>query len=255
MTSAEIAFQAAAIAAAVVTGLSKGGLPAVGSLAVPVLALVISPITAAGLLLPIFIVSDWFGLWVYRREFSVRVIAILVPAGIVGVGIGWATASWMPEPLVTLIVGLIGVIYCLLRWFFSNDDGEAKEAKVAPGLIWGTVTGFVSFVSHSGAPPFQMYVLPLQLPKMVFAGTSTITFAIINAVKLIPYWALGQFSPANLTEAVGLIPFAVAATFVGAKLTRIIPDKLFFQLVTVALFVISVKLVWDGVIGLSHLIV
>ncbi|MDR3496229.1 MAG: sulfite exporter TauE/SafE family protein [Ancalomicrobiaceae bacterium] len=253
MTPADIAFQAAAVVSAIMVGLSKGGLPAIGSLAVPILALVISPITAAGLLLPIFVVSDWFGLWVYRKEFSRRVLLILIPAGIVGVGIGWATASWMPEPLVTLIVGLIGVAYCLLRWFAAKPDVVAREAKVAPGIVWGTVTGFVSFVSHSGAPPFQMYVLPLNLPKMIFAGTSTITFAVINAVKLVPYWALGQFSTENLAEALVLVPVAVVATFAGAKLTRILPDKLFFQLVTVALFVISAKLMWDGTIGLWQL--
>ena len=51
------------------------------------------------------------------------------------------------------------------------------------GLFWGVITGFTSFVSHSGGPPYQVYALPLKMTKTVFAGTSTIAFAIINAVK------------------------------------------------------------------------
>jgi hypothetical protein len=39
-------------------------------------------------------------------------------------------------------------------------------------------------------------------------------------------------------------------TLVGAGATRVIPDILFFRLVTAALFVISVKLSWDGTWGL-----
>eukprot|EP01037_Dinobryon_pediforme_P025631 gene25631-27854_t len=107
MTTADLIFYAAAVTAALLVGLSKGGLPAVGALGVPVMALAISPIRSAGLLLPIFVVSDLFGLWVYRREFDKRNLAILIPACSLGVGVGWATASWMPEALVTLLVGLI----------------------------------------------------------------------------------------------------------------------------------------------------
>ena len=95
-------------------------------------------------------------------------------------------------------------------------------------------------------------MLPQRLPKMVFAGTSTITFAVVNAVKLVPYWALGQFSTENLQIALLLAPVAVFGTFAGVSLTRIIPDRLFFQLVNIALFLISLKLVWDAVSAFRH---
>ena len=63
------AFWMAAVVAAALVGASKGGLPVVGMLGVPVLALTISPVAAAGLLLPVFVLSDMFGLYVYRRAF------------------------------------------------------------------------------------------------------------------------------------------------------------------------------------------
>ena len=111
----------------------------------------------------------------------------------------------------------------------------------------GTLTGFTSFVSHSGAPPFQVYVLPLKLRKMVFAGTNTILFAYVNAIKLVPYWALGQFSAHNLKVAAMLMPPAALAVFAGVKLTRMVPEKLFFQVITWALLIVSIKLIVDGI--------
>ncbi len=76
-----------------------------------------------------------------------------------------------------------------------------RPADVPRGLFWGSITGFTSFVSHAGAPPYQMYVLPQRLEKMVYAGTSTIVFAIINLLKLPPYWFLGQVNLGSLRTA------------------------------------------------------
>ena len=113
-------------------------------------------------------------------------------------------------------------------------------------MFWGTIAGFTSFVSHTGGPPYQTYVLPQKLPKMVFAGTSTIVFAVINLVKLVPYWALGQFNPSNLEVAAMLSPVAVAGALIGYRFTKVIPEKIFYRLVEVALFLISLKLIHEA---------
>ncbi|MEY4698557.1 MAG: hypothetical protein RIT14_2985 [Pseudomonadota bacterium] len=243
------AFWAVATLAAIFVGMSKGGLPIIGMLGVPVLTLFVSPVTAAGLLLPVYVVSDMFGLWAYRHAFNGRVLAILLPGAVVGVGIGWATATIVPEAWVTALVGGIGFVFALNLILRPDLGGDPQRAGTAKGLFWGMVTGFTSFVSHSGAPPYQVYTLPLRMTKTVFAGTATIAFAVINAVKLIPYFFLGQLNLANLHVAVLLMPVAAVAVLAGVRLVRILPEKLFFRLVTWALLLISVKLIWDGVSG------
>ena len=244
-----IFFYAVALFAAVLVGASKGGLPIVGMLGVPVLALATPPVHAAGLLLPIFVVTDLFGLWAYRREFDRRNLMILIPATTLGVAIGWATASIVSDRLVTLLVGLIGLSFSLNYWLRGRHAIEPHRADIPRGAFWGTVSGFTSFVSHAGAPPYQMYVLPQRLDKMIYAGTTTILFAVVNAVKLVPYWALGQLSLANLKTVVALFPFAVAATFAGVKLTRIIPPDIFYRLVIGALVLVSLKLIYDAALA------
>lgn len=246
----DLGFALAAGAAAFFVGMSKGGVPMIGSLAVPTMALFMSPVTAAGLLLPVYVISDMFGVWAYRREYSPRNLAILIPAATLGIGVGWATASIVTEAMVMLIVGLIGLSFCLIRWL-GGAGQAARPADLPRGVFWGAVSGFTSFVSHGGAPPYQMYVVPQKLPKMVYAGTTTLTFAAVNAMKLVPYWALGQLSPANLTITATLVPVAVAATFAGVRMTRRLPEVLFYRLVMAALFLISLKLTFDGAAGLA----
>jgi uncharacterized protein len=251
--SLEYWFWGCAIVASLLVGASKGGLPGVGVLGVPILSQVTSPVMAAGLLLPILITSDLYGLWMYRKNYDLRNIKIIVGASLIGIGIGWATAHITSDGLVKLIVGLIGIFYCADALLKRNRIIAAKSADLPRGIFWGTLTGFTSFVAHAGGPPFQMFVLPQKLDKMTYAGTATIAFAIINLIKLPPYWMLGQISVTSLEICVWLTPVAILGALAGYKLTKIIPEKLFFRFVEAALFVLSLKLIWDGLGGLTKI--
>ena len=228
---------------ALLVGLSKGGLTMAGSLGTPLLATVMSPVKAAALLLPIYVVSDWFGLYAYRREFDRRNLMILIPAAIAGIGIGWLSASVVSDRMVGVLIGVIGIAFCLNAWRQRHHSPPPRPADVPRGMFWGAIAGFTSFVSHSGGPPYQVYVLPQQLSKTVFAGTTTITFAAINLVKLLPYWQLGQLDADNLHFSLLLMPIAVAGTFAGVWLVRVSPERMYFVLVHVALFALSIQLV------------
>jgi len=249
MSEFDTTFYAVAGLAALLIGLSKGGLSTLGVLGTPILALVISPTRAAALLLPIFVVSDLFGLWSYRRDYDSRNLRILIPAGIVGIAIGWATASLVTDRWVGLAIGIIGVGFCVNTWRVRRSAMTPRPADIPRGAFWGTVMGFSSFVSHTGGPPYQVFVLPQQLPKIVYAGTTTIVFTAVNLVKLIPYWALGQFSSANLHISALLVPVAIVGTLCGVRLVRVIPERIYFTAVQVMLFLVSIKLIADAVRG------
>ncbi len=243
-------FWTLAVLSAILVGMGKGGMPVVGMLSVPVLAQVMHPVAAAGLLLPVYVVSDMFGLYAYRHAFDRRILAIMIPSMTIGVVLGYLTATVVSEGWVTVLIGVIGVIFALNLLLRRKTKAQARKAEIAPGLFWGTLTGFTSFVSHSGGPPYQVYTLPLGLQKAVFAGTSTIAFAYCNAIKLIPYYMLDQINLASLEKAIVLMPVAAGAVFLGVYLVKLLPEKLFFQLVTWALLLVSLKLIWDG----AHLV-
>ena len=238
-----------AVIAAVMTGIGKGGVPIVGALTVPVLSLVISPVVAAGLMLPVYVISDWFGLYAYRKEFDGRVLAIVSGAMTIGVGLGWATAKMIPESYVTVLVGVISVAFALNQLLRKPVLAAPKRAEIAPGLFWGTIAGFTSFVSHTGGPPYQVYTLPLGLKKAVFAGTSTIAFAYVNAIKLVPYYLLGQINLESLETAAKLMPIAAASVFLGVWVVKRLPERLFFQIVTWSLLLIGIELIRQGLMG------
>ncbi|MFQ3302535.1 MAG: putative membrane protein YfcA, partial [Planktomarina sp.] len=112
---------------------------------------------------------------------------------------------------------------------------------------WTTIAGFTSFISHNGGPPWQIFALPLQLPKTVFVGTSVIIFSYVNFIKLFPYIWLGQINLESTYISLFLIIPAAAAVYLGVRAVKLIPEVLFFKLVTWALLLISIKLILDGI--------
>ncbi len=231
--------------AALLVGLSKGGLPTIGMLGVPILSLVMPPMQAVVILLPIYVISDLVSVWLYRKHFSAINLKILVPAGIFGIFIGWLTASYTSVAATKLLIGGIGVGFCLNTWL-RKAPAQAHGPDLPRGIFWGALAGFTSFISHAGAPPFQVYVLPQRLPKMVFAGTATLLFAVLNAVKILPYQLLQPYSMDDLYKASVLIPAALLGTVAGAYLTKKIADVWFYRCLQIGLFLISLKLIADA---------
>lgn len=235
-----------AVIATVAVGLAKGGLAMVGLIAVPLLSLVMSPVQAAGLMLPVYVVSDVGGLIAFRRHFDARVLATALPGAIAGIGIGWATAHLVPVGGVTLIVGLIGLVFALNALIRPTLSRQARRPSLPRGSLWGVLSGYTSFVSHAGAPPWQVYVQPLNLPTLVYAGTTTWFFAVNNWVKVLPYALLGQLNLPVLKTAAVLTPASLAGVWLGLRLVRIIPQNLFYQLITWGLLAVSLRLVWQA---------
>ena len=69
-------------------------------------------------------------------------------------------------------------------------------------------------------------------------------------MKLVPYFALGQFSTAELGTSLVLFPLAIASNFLGLWLVRRTPTELFYKIAYVLMFLISLGLIWQGIAAL-----
>ena len=243
-------FWVCAVFAVITTGISKGGLGGLGIFAVPVMSLAISPVQAAGIMLPILIVMDWTSVSAYRKHWDKRVLILTLPGAIIGIVIGGFLARYVNEDFVRIAVALIAlgfVAYALTKELVLNNEGLSRLAGHRPaGFIAGTVAGFTSFIAHAGGPPFQAYAIPQRLEKRIYAGTAVMFFTVVNAVKLIPYAMLGQFDKTNLSTSLVLIPIAPIGVLIGVWLIKRIDEKVFFRVLYALLVLVGIKLLFDG---------
>ncbi|NTF32838.1 sulfite exporter TauE/SafE family protein [Rhizobium skierniewicense] len=242
-----------AIPAVTLVGLSKGGLGgALALMGVPLMALAVPPVQAAAIFLPILIVMDIVALMVWRHYNHRQTLLIMLPGAIAGITLGWAMSSMISPDTMRLMVASVTIIF-VARYFVEAYGTARGGREIQPkgqnpikATIWSSLSGYASFVAHAGGPPFQIYVLPLKLDPKVYTGMSVRFFAIMNAIKLIPYFALGALDANNLTTSTILLPVAMAATFAGAKIVKYMKPAIFYPLMYSMAFLAALKLLWDG---------
>lgn len=237
-------FYTVAIFAVLMTGIAKGGLGLAGGLSVPILSLVISPVQAAAIMLPILVVMDISAAWAYRRVWDRSIMKVMLPAGILGVALGALVFKLLNDDWIRVLIGVISVGF-VLNHFRSRSPRPQKPSR-AKGNFWGAVAGFTSFIAHAGAPPFSVYLLPLRLAPALHVGTSVIFFLFLNFTKLIPYSALDLLSAENLQISLLLAPLGALGAGAGVWLRSRISTRWFFISSYTLLFVIGIKLLYDG---------
>ena len=242
-------FLIAAAAAVILVGLAKGGLSGLGALGTPLLALVVAPVQAAAILLPILIVQDVVSVWSFRRTWDGWIIGWMLPGALAGIALGWGFAEVLPTQAVMAMLGAITAGFGLWRLWIERG-GRPVAASRSPGWVgslFGVGMGFASQIAHAGGPPFQMWVAPRKLPHERFVGTGAILFAIVNWAKVPAYLALGAFDAATLTASAALLPLAIASTLAGVWVIRRMSPQRFYILVYALMVLLGAKLVWDAI--------
>ena len=243
-------FYVCAIPAVLIFGLQKGGFGGgIGVISVPLMSLAVSPIQAASILLPILLVMDGVALWSFRGKWSRDNLVIIVPGAIVGIILGAFSFRYLSEDMVRIIFGLMSVSFSLNYWFKQREKPKQKISKIRGGM-WGAVSGFTSFGIHAGGPPINMYLLPQKLDKIILMGTMAIFFALVNIIKVIPYTLQGQFSSINLLTSLVMMPLAPIGVRIGYFLLHRISEKSVYQICYLFLFIVGLKLIFDGIQGL-----
>lgn len=240
-------FYLAAIPAILLFGISKGGFGGgLGVLAVPLMALAISPAQAAAVMLPILMVMDLGALWAWRSQWDRGLMKVLLPAGLLGTLLGTLTFTLFTAAGLKLALGAIAIGFVLQRWLARAQGSAPAPRSAAKGWLWGTVAGLTSFIAHAGGPPISVYVLPLRLAPAVLMGTVSLLFAALNWSKVLPYWWLGLFSAQNLATSAALAPAGLAGIWLGVWLHRRIDAVLFYRLMYAFLLATGLKLLYDG---------
>jgi hypothetical protein len=239
-------FYVAAAVAVLIVGIAKGGLGGgIGVVAVPLMAMAVSPAQAAAIMLPILMVMDALALRAYWRQWDWNNLRVLIPASLVGTAIGFLTFRYFSADGLRALVGVVSLVYAL-HYFTRSTSVERKPPHTGGGLFWGMTSGFTSFSIHAGGPPLQAFLLAQRLDRTTFQATSVLFFFVLNWSKVVPYAWLGQWSSENLLTSLALLPLAPVGVSLGRRLHNSVDDDVFFRVVHAALLVIGVKLLYDA---------
>lgn len=249
MLELDFAFFAVAAPAVIFAGVSKAGFGSGAAFAsATILALILEPGLALGVMLPLLMLVDAVTLRPYWKTWSWPDARVLILGGVPGVALGAALYRVADADVLRLLIGGISIGFVI--WQLGQARGlirpYAERLPVWAGALAGTVAGFTSFVSHAGGPPAAVYLLSQKLSKTQFQGTTVLLFWAINIAKFVPYAFLGMFTWDTAVANLALAPCALLGAWLGVKAHRIVPERLFFQITYVLLTLTGSKLIWDA---------
>ena len=246
-----------AIISVLAVSISKSGFGgAMGSFSVPILLLALPPKIAIGILLPIFLVTDMWVVYIWRNKIHKQILLVMCTFGLIGEVIGWILFDYLNDNILTGLIGTISIFTSLNYVFRRIKPGRMTSSEIAikvskivvrRGAVWCGISGISSFVSLSGGIPAQIFLLPHALSRQVFVGTLSVYFFVINLAKIPFYTDIGIFSEETLTVSLWLllvIPFGV---FFGKWLNNQINDQIFYDISHLCLLFMGSKLLYTAV--------
>lgn len=227
-------------------GAFGGGFAIVG---IPLLSLVMDPVTAGGLLAPLFIAMDLFSLSYWKPStWSRPDLLILVPGLVLGIGIGYVVFRVLDHRAIALVMAAVTLIFVGM-WFMRGGEVEVLPRSSAKAAVAGVTSGITTMVAHSGGPPLAMYLLPLGLSKQVYAGTTSLFFTVGNIIKAAPWLVLARPAGAVWTL-MGICLLAVpSGVWLGWRLHGRLDQRQMYRACYGLLVVTAMKLLWDGASG------
>jgi uncharacterized membrane protein YfcA len=227
-------------------GAFGGGFSIVG---IPLLSIVMDPVTAGGLLAPLFIAMDLFALLYWKPStWSKPDLARLLPGLVVGIGFGYLLFRSLDHRAISIVMAVITLIFVGL-WLVAGAEATIRPRSMPKAITAGLASGVTTMVAHSGGPPLAMYLLPLGLSKDVYAGTTSMFFTVGNATKAVP-WLLLVKPATDVWTLMAFCLFAIpAGVWLGWQFHGALDQRQIYRLCYGLLFITALKLLWDGVSG------
>ena len=237
----------AILVSAFLTGIAKTGLPGVGILAVPLMALAFDAKLSVGILLPILIMADLFAVSYHRHHGKWDHLKKLLPWTIVGILIGYFVLKEIDSSQLKPIIGLIVIAMISIRAkSLFKKDTQQEEEEVSHSKLFansmGLMAGATTMMANAAGPVMTLYLLSMNMPKKKFIGTAAWFFFIVNWVKVPLMATQDMITTDTLKINLFVIPAVVAGAVAGIWLFKRIPQKLFNILALLLATAAAIKL-------------
>jgi len=231
---------------AIMVGISKTGIPGLGILVVPLMALVLPTRQSTGILLGILILADLFAIVYHRRNARWHHVLHLLPPALAGIVIGYFGLKVVNDQQLKPIIGAIVLLMLGINYWRTSSKG--KDAPI-PTQWWfaamlGFMAGITTMMANAAGPVMIIYLLAMRLPKTEFVGTAAWFFFVINWLK-VPFSAnLELMTAASVRLDLMMLPFIATGAMMGIFFLKRIPQKAFIAIVQILAIAAALKLIF-----------
>lgn len=211
---------------AMLIGMSKTGVPGVSMIVVPTLAIIFGGKQSTGVLLPILIMADVFGVVFYHRHAEWKYLLRALPWAMAGLVLAlWVGNQVNDEQFKRIIAITVFVSIGLMVWKDKGLKSNFVPEKWWFAAIMGVAGGFATMIGNVAGPVFAIYLLAMHLPKNSFIGTTAWFFAIVNLSKLpLQIFVWENINLKTIVIDLLVFPFIALGAWLGIMAVKRIPD-------------------------------
>jgi len=233
---------------AFLVGVSKTGLPGLGILIVPLMAMALPQHAreSTGIMLGMLILGDLFAATYYRHIAEWKHVLRLLPPAFLGIVAGWKAMEYVTNDQLKRIIGLI--VLAMLAVHFWRTRLRAADASIPTqwwfGGILGFLAGVTTMMANAAGPVMVIYLLSMRLPKLAFVGTSAWFFFAVNWLKVPFSVQLDLTTGASAKLGLLMLPLIAAGSVAGIFLLHRLPQKAFNALIQILAAAAAIKLLF-----------
>lgn len=231
---------------ALLVGIAKTGMPGLGILMVPLMAMIWPAKNSVGALLPLLLIGDVAAVLFFRRHANWSLLWKLFPWTFAGIAIATVTLKIMTDAHLKPLLGALVLALLVLELARQRVSWLNKPHQKGFTAFAGALTGFATTVGNVAGPIANIFLIGKGFAKREFMGTVAWYFLIINATKLPIFIANGMITPTSLRFDAILLPAVVIGGLLGRRLLHALPERTFQHVIIFLSAVAALKLLWDG---------
>ncbi|MBP6609923.1 MAG: sulfite exporter TauE/SafE family protein [Paludibacter sp.] len=236
------------ILSAVMIGMSKVGVSGIGTLVIPIMAFVFGGMPSSGLVLPMLIMADVFGVIYYHRSTHWKTVLGVLPWAFIGILVGWLVGKNISSEQFKQLIGLLVILsLVVMGWTELRKKKAALTVthKAMVSIPFGVMGGFSTMIGNAAGPIMSVYLLSKNLPKKEYIGTAAWFFFIINLSKMpLQIWGWNNITIKTLSFNLMLLPAIALGAYLGIKIVKLFPESMYRWFVLGATFFSALALLF-----------
>ena len=241
-------------------GISKAGFGGgLGMLTTPLCVLAFgaagkTPSFAIGVILPLLCAGDLFSMYHYWGKWRRENLKYLIPGVVVGVIFGVGLIGRFTPRELNVCIGALAVLFVIFQLakekIFQAEGAFAPNHKL--GVPFGVGAGVTSTFAHGAGPVVSMFLIPQQLSKELYVGTTVLVFTWINAIKMPFFFANGIITEDSLRFSLCYLPLIPFGVWLGVWMNRKLSEEHFLKLVYLFTLLTGLQLICNFDLSKLH---
>jgi uncharacterized protein len=229
-------------------GMAKTGVNALGTLVVPIMAFIFGGMPSSGMVLPMLVMADIFGVAYYHRSAHWKTLLKVLPWAFVGILTGLFTGKNISAMQFKHLIGILVIISLLVMIWLEikkSRKGDPVPQKVWFAIPFGITGGFSTMIGNAAGPIMSVYLLSMNFYKNTYIGTTAWFFFIVNVFKMpLQIWGWHNITLQTLGFNLMMLPAIAVGAFAGIRFVQLVPEKAYRWIIVVATFISALALLF-----------